>query len=148
MLDNPRVIIGGRHTDARGTLTFVNDFDFKGVERFYTIHAPQPRGWNGHRRESKWFTVVSGTMLIAVVKPDHWEQPDSGLPVQRFLLSGDKPSILCVPPGHATGMVNITHDALVIVFSSGKIECAREDDYRFPTNQWDISGPSPESFLS
>ena len=44
----PRLIDGGLHVDARGVVTHVNDFDFMGVDRFYTIrsHRPfEPRGW-------------------------------------------------------------------------------------------------------
>jgi len=35
------LISGGLHVDERGVVSFVNDFDFKGVDRFYTIRAHQ-----------------------------------------------------------------------------------------------------------
>jgi dTDP-4-dehydrorhamnose 3,5-epimerase len=102
----PHIIDGGLHVDARGVVSFVNDFDFEGVDRFYTIRAHRPhelRGWVGHQRDQKWFFVVQGTALIAVVKPDCWDGPASNLPVERFVLSAAKPQVLHVPPGHATG---------------------------------------------
>ena len=34
-MDRPTLIEGGLHVDARGSVAFVNDFDFKGVDRFY-----------------------------------------------------------------------------------------------------------------
>ena len=137
----PRLIEGGLHVDARGTVAFVNDFGFEGVDRFYIVrsHCPyEPRGWVGHQREQKWFFVVQGTSLIAVVKPDHWQSPASNLPVERFVLFAARPQILCVPPGYATGSTNLTGDATVMIFSSGRIEDAKTDDYRFAVDTWPI----------
>jgi dTDP-4-dehydrorhamnose 3,5-epimerase len=137
----PRIIDGGLHVDARGVVMHVNDFDFKGVDRFYTIrsHRPyEPRGWVGHRRDQKWFSVVQGAALVAVVEPDDWSSPARDLPVQRFVLSAAKPQVLHVPAGHATGSVALSEDAILVIFSSGKIEDAKTDDYRFPVDTWRI----------
>lgn len=144
-MDRPHLIEGGLHVDARGAVTFVNDFDFQGVDRFYAVrsHRPhEPRGWVGHRQERKWFFVVQGTSLIAVVQPDDWQLPTSNVPVERFILSAVKPQILCVPAGHATGSISLTGDAVLLIFSSGRIENAKADDYRFPVDIWSIAGPS------
>ncbi len=139
--DKPEIITGGLHVDARGIVTFVNDFDFKGVDRFYTIQNHQAntcRGWIGHRREQKWFTVVQGSMLIAVVRPDHWELPASSLSVSRWVISALKPQVLHVPAGHATANVNLTDDAILLVFSSGRTSESVEDDFRFPSDTWTV----------
>lgn len=139
----PGLIQGGRHQDARGTVSFVNGFQFKGVDRFYWVKAGRasvPRGWVGHRREHKWFTVVAGKSLIAVVAPDDWSQPARDLPVTRFKLSADTPQVLHVPPGYATGSVNFSPDTVLMIFSSGKIEDVAGDDFRFPVDQWPIQG--------
>ncbi len=137
----PHIIDGGLHVDSRGTVTFVNNFDFKGVDRFYTIRAHrshEPRGWRGHRVEHKWFTVLQGTVLLAVVKPDDWTLPASNLHVERFILSEAKPQILCVPAGHATGSMALSENAILLVFSSGTIEHAKKDNYLFPLDTWKI----------
>lgn len=137
----PRLIEGGLHVDFRGTVSFVNDFDFKGVGRFYTIRAhrlQELRGWVGHQRDHKWFFAIQGTTLIAVVKPDRWDCPSSSLPVARFVLSAAKPQVLHVPAGYATGSVNLSADAILMVFSSGKIEDAKADDHRFAIDTWPI----------
>ena len=139
--EGPELIQGGRRADARGTVSFVNGFDFKGVDRFYWVTAGEAnvlRGWAGHRREQKWFTVVQGEVLIAVVRPDDWERPSQDLPVTRFLLSAAHPQVLHVPPGHATGNVNLNQKAVLMIFSSGKIEDAKADDFRFAVDQWPI----------
>jgi dTDP-4-dehydrorhamnose 3,5-epimerase len=136
-------IEGGLHVDHRGVVSFVNDFDFQGVDRFYTVRAHKvddPRGWVGHRTEDKWFTPLEGTMLIAVVAPDDWKYPTSNIPVQRFILSSLKPVVLHVPAGHATASVMLTTDALLGVFSSGKIADAGKDDWRFDLGAWDVRG--------
>jgi dTDP-4-dehydrorhamnose 3,5-epimerase-like enzyme len=139
-----RLIEGGLHVDGRGVVTFVNDFDFKGVDRFYTIRWHrncEPRGWVGHRREHKWFVAIQGMSLIAVVKLDSWESPASDLPVERFLLSAARPQVLHVPPGHATAIANLSADVILMVFSSGKIEDAKTDDYRFAVDAWPVIEP-------
>jgi len=138
-----RRIEGGLHVDQRGVVSFVNDFDFKHVDRFYTVRAHtvnEPRGWVGHRKEDKWFTPLAGTMLISVVAPDDWEYPTSNLVVQRYILSSQKPAVLHVPAGHATASIMLTPDALLGVFSSGKIADAGKDDWRFDVGTWDVRG--------
>jgi dTDP-4-dehydrorhamnose 3,5-epimerase-like enzyme len=136
------LIRGGCHTDERGTVSFVNDFDFKGVGRFYTIRANrcgEPRGWIGHRTEQKWFTALCGSVLVAAVEIDDWASPSLALPVQRYTLSAASPAVLRVPPGYACAMVMLTDDALLGVFSSGKIEDATKDDWRFDVGMWKVS---------
>ncbi|MCK9175605.1 MAG: hypothetical protein M0O96_10060 [Desulforhopalus sp.] len=136
-------IEGGLHVDQRGVVSFVNDFDLKNVDRFYTVRAHtmgEPRGWVGHRKEHKWFSPLSGTILVAVVTPDDWELPASNLLVQRYVLSSLKPVVLHVPASHATASVMLTANALLGVFSSGRIEDAGKDDWRFDVGTWDVKG--------
>ena len=143
MHETPRLISGGLRTDERGTIAFVNDFDFAGVRRSYTIRparAGQVRGWIGHRREHKWFMCVQGQILIAVVRPDRWEHPSRDLPLDRFTLSAAAPAVLWVPPGHATASLPLSEDTLLTVFSSSRLDAAAADDYRYPPNTWDAAG--------
>ncbi len=142
-IEKPTLIPGGLHVDARGTVSFVNDFNFKGVERFYTIqpHRPrEPRGWVGHRRDRKWFSAMQGSILIAIVRPDDWEHPATNLPIERIVLSGAKPAVLTIPPGYATGMAALTYGAILTVFSAGALCDAGTDDFRFPVGYWPIEG--------
>ena len=119
----------------------MNGFTFDGVERFYWVQSAQvgmQRGWVGHQREHKWFTVVTGEVQVAVVKPDDWQSPRSDLPVARYVLSAIRPQVLHVPAGHATGSINLSPNAIQMVFSSGTIVDARSDDFRFPVSQWPL----------
>jgi dTDP-4-dehydrorhamnose 3,5-epimerase-like enzyme len=138
------LIEGGLHVDERGIVCFCNDFNLEGVARFYTIRSHEtrrPRGWIGHRRDHKWFTALTGSVLIGVVAPDDWKTPSKSLPIERYTLSHLKPSVLHVPPGHATASIMLTNDALLGIFSSGQIENAAEDDWRFPKDTWAIIDP-------
>ena len=137
----PRIIEGGLHVDFRGTVSFVNDFDFDGVDRSYLIRshrAYEPRGWIGHQRDQKWFWVIQGAALIAVVKPDNWKSPSRNLSIERLVLYAAKPQVLYVPGGYATGSVNLSNDTILMIFSSGRIEDAAKDDYRFAVDTWPI----------
>jgi dTDP-4-dehydrorhamnose 3,5-epimerase len=139
---DPQLIEGNLHVDQRGIVSFVNEFDFKGVVRFYTIrsHAPgESRGWIGHRIENKWFMALSGSIHVSVVAPNDWEDPDDDLPVQRFVLSALKPSVLCVPAGHATASIMLSSDAHLGVFSSECLENSRKDDWRFDIKTWPVT---------
>ncbi len=37
MAGNPKILKGGVAVDDRGDVGFVNEFDFAGVKRFYTV---------------------------------------------------------------------------------------------------------------
>ena len=142
----PRLIEGGVHGDARGEVRHVNGFGFGGVDRFYTICPAKPcevRGWVGHQREWKWFYAVSGEYLVGVVQPDDWNTPSSAAAVQSFKLSASQPQILEVPPGCATASMALCAGAMLMVFSSGGIDTAGEDDFRFPPDSWPLCGAVP-----
>ena len=142
-LQTPVLIEGGCHVDARGSLSFVNGFDFQGVERFFWVHSAEAgvlRGWSGHQREHRWFSVVHGEVLVAVVRPDGWQSPSRDLPVTRFRLSAVCPQVLHVPPGHATGSLNLDPGAILLIFSSGTLDQSKTDDFRFPVDRWPIRG--------
>src|SRR5436853_2723395 len=130
---------GDLAVDDRGELTFVNDFDFAGVKRFYTVRnhaAGFVRAWHAHRREAKYVTVVQGTMLIACVLIDDWDKPSPALPVQRFVLSAKTPAVLFIPAGYANGNMSLTADAKAIFFSTSSLEESKGDDIRYDARLW------------
>lgn len=134
-----KLITGGAHAGERGLVTFFNDFGEIRADRFYTVRASQVhqvRGWIGHQREHKWFTALAGCLVLAVVKPNNWQAPSQNLEIRRFTLSFDHPALLHVPPGHAFASMMLTPDALLGVFSTGKIEDAASDDFRFAKDTW------------
>ena len=56
-MDKTSIIQGGRHTDERGSIWFVNSFKFKDVKHFYIIEQPKNivHAWQGQKIEIKYF---------------------------------------------------------------------------------------------
>jgi len=135
-----KLIKGGLAVDDRGEVGFVNDFDFTGVKRFYTVgnhRAGFIRAWHGHRREAKYATVVAGSMLVCCVRIDDWDNPSPHLPVQRFVLSDRTPAVLHIPAGCANGFMSLTEGAKIVFFSTSTLQESLGDDIRFPARTWD-----------
>lgn len=138
--DEPHLLKGGISVDDRGTVRFVNEFDFRDVKRFYMIENHRTgfvRAWHGHKREAKYFLVVSGSALICGVKIDDWTSPSKGLPIHRFVLTDAAPSILYLPEGYANGAMTMRENTRIMVFSTVPLQESLGDDIRFPSRYWD-----------
>ena len=132
----PLLIQGDTFVDARGTLRFVNGFDFRGVKRFYQVENSKKgfiRAWHGHKKEGKYVYVSSGSALVGVVNLETEA-------AQKFVLSAEKPAVLWIPPGNANGFMNLEDGTRVIFFSTLSLEESKGDDIRFPYDKWDIWG--------
>jgi dTDP-4-dehydrorhamnose 3,5-epimerase len=133
---------GDKAVDDRGVLTFVNDFDFDGVQRFYTVTNFQNhfvRAWHGHLKEDKYVTVLRGAAIVAAF-PFPINYGNIGL--ERVVLSAEKPSVLFIPRGYANGFMNLLPDTQMMYFSTATVKESKEDDYRFEANLfrhvWDV----------
>ena len=140
-MSEPSTIQGGLAVDDRGSVRFVNDFNFEGVKRFYQVQNHQAgfiRAWHGHLVEGKYAYVARGSIRLGVVKLDEEDvygtDPESI--IQMFTLSSEKPQVLWIPPGYANGFKTLTDDAVVIFFSTISLDDSIEmgDDFRF---DWD-----------
>ncbi len=137
----PQVIPGGIAIDDRGQVSFVNDFDFVGVKRFYMVsnHARGfVRAWHAHKKEAKFVFVVSGAAIVGLVPADDWDRPNPEAEVKRFVLSAKKPTVLYIPAGYANGFKSLTEDTRIIFFSTSTLEESGGDDFRFDARYWDI----------
>lgn len=137
----PRLILGDAAVDDRGEVTFVNDWWFDGVKRFYVITNHRPgfvRAWHDHKREAKYIHVIQGAAIVGLVAVENWDQPSRTLDVHRYVLSSRRPAVLCAPPGYANGIMSLSGDTKVVVFSTMTLEESLEDDYRFDARLWDI----------
>jgi dTDP-4-dehydrorhamnose 3,5-epimerase-like enzyme len=124
-----KVFEGGVFVDDRGPLRFVNDFDFKGVKRFYQVQNHERgfvRAWHGHKKEGKYVYVAKGSAWVAAV-----DMEDEKL-IEKFVLSDKSPKILYIPPGYYNGFQTLEEDTIVIFFSTTTIEESKGDDYRQP----------------
>jgi dTDP-4-dehydrorhamnose 3,5-epimerase len=130
----PTIIKGGLATDDRGTLRFINDFNFAGVKRFYQIENHEQgfiRAWHGHKKEAKYFYVAEGTILMGAVNLETNE-------VHRFVLSAESPAVLFIPAGYANGFKNLKAKTILHVFSTTTLQESLDDDYRFEYDKWNI----------
>ena len=141
--EQPIFFEGGMLKDERGSVSFVNRFNFRGIKRFYivkNIRKGMVRAWHGHKHEAKYVFVVSGAAKVGVVRIDDWKHPSKRIKVHAFLLSAEKPEILYIPKGHANGFKSLTADAKLIFFSTRTLEQSKNDDIRFEPKYWDIWG--------
>lgn len=139
MIKPVTLIEGGRFEDLRGILSFVNDFDFKDVKRFYTIlhKSSEPiRAWQGHIKEEKYFYVVRGSFCLAWVAVDDWENPSKDLKAEYKILSDQKSEILYVPAGYANGIKALEDNSELLVFSTLTLEDSLEEKIRFDSSLW------------
>lgn len=135
----PRLIEGALAVDDRGSVSFVNDFDFAGVKRCYLVANHQAgfvRAWHGHRHEAKYVTLVRGAAIVAAVKIDNWDSPSRDLPIHRQVLSAQRPAVFYLPAGYANGFMSLTDDATLMFFSTATVEESRGDDIRFDARYW------------
>ncbi|MFC2034989.1 dTDP-4-dehydrorhamnose 3,5-epimerase family protein [Chloroflexota bacterium] len=136
-----RFIGGNSVADDRGVVRFVNDFDFHGVKRFYTVanhRAGFIRAWHAHRHEAKYVAVLQGAAVIGAVKIDNWKNPSRDSEVYRYVLSSHKPAVIYIPAGHANGFMALTEDTILIFFSTVTVEDSSGDDVRYHARYWDI----------
>jgi dTDP-4-dehydrorhamnose 3,5-epimerase len=133
--EGPSIIKGGLAVDDRGTLRFVNDFNFDGVKRFYMVEnhaAGFIRAWHGHRYEAKYVYVVSGAALVVAVR---LEDARLDLPIDkafRTVVSDSAPAIVRIPGGYYNGFKTLTPGCRVIFFSDASLEESKSDDLRLP----------------
>lgn len=122
--------------DDRGTVRFINDFDFAGVKRFYQVENHRSgfiRSWHAHDREGKYVYVVTGAALIGVVN----FRDENAVP-EKFVLSAEIPKVLWIPPGNANGFMSLRENTRIMFYSTSTLEESMGDDIRFAHDKWDI----------
>ena len=137
---DPTLLRGGLAVDDRGDVGFVNDFDFSGVRRFYTVRNHRRgfiRAWHGHRREGKYVFAAAGSALVCAVRIDDWTTPSPDATVHRYVLSERSPAVLSIPAGCANGFMSLSDDAKLVFFSTATLAESMEDDVRYHARYWD-----------
>jgi dTDP-4-dehydrorhamnose 3,5-epimerase len=135
----PKIIEGASAADDRGTVAFANAFAFAGVKRFYKIvnfSTDTIRAFHGHLKEAKYAYVVKGAAIFSVVRMTDTKSPSKDVAPGRWILSGEKPSVLYIPAGHANGFRALVPDTQIMFFSTSTLEESKGDDYRFPADYW------------
>lgn len=148
-----KLIEGGISTDDRGSVRFVNDFDFTDVKRFYQVENHRTgfiRAWHGHIKEAKYVYVPRGSALVGAVHLNFFRTIEiDGIgtaPGSRYVepdyvvLSANNPKIWYIPAGYANGFKTLEPNTIVQFFSTSTLEEALEDDIRYHysnPNLWD-----------
>lgn len=140
-LETPLIISGNKFTDDRGSLTFLNDFLLDGFKRFYVIQNHRSgfiRAWHGHMAEVKAFIPVQGSFLVGAVKLSDSSKPDETTLPERRVIDSANPQAFIIPRGYANGLMSLTEEAKLLVYSTSTLEESKLDDYRYPHDYWDI----------
>lgn len=138
-----RLIKGNVFSDERGSVSFVNDFKFDNIDRFYIIENSEThpvRAWQGHKLDCKNFYCIAGSFQISYVKVDNWENPSSSLQVNVVTLTANESAVLKIPAGYANAIKSLEKGARLMSFSTLPLEQVKEDDVRFDKNTWNIDG--------
>lgn len=139
MQEEPTIIKGGKFSDERGSMRFVNDFNFSDVKRFYFIKHPNTefvRAWQGHQCEKKYFYPISGSFVLAWVKIDDFENPSRNLIPEYHILSANNSEILSIPKGYANGLKALEPNSEVLLFSDMELEDSLTENIRYPSDWW------------
>ena len=129
----PKIITGGSHSDTRGTFRFNNSFDATAIKRIYLIENNETtfvRGWQGHRIEQRWFSVLKGSFKIELIAIDNWEHPSIDLKSLSFIVHAESLDVLLVPKGYVSSIQALEKGAKLLVMSD-YLFGAIQDEYRF-----------------
>lgn len=132
----PELISGNSHIDERGVLNFNNKFDTSSIKRIYFIENISNkiiRGWQGHKVEKRWFSAVSGSFKINLIKIENWKRPNKDSIVIEFHLSSKNLDVLYVPNGYITSIQSTEKNSKLLVMADylfGEIN----DEFRLSLN--------------
>ena len=129
----PRILNGGSHSDTRGTVRFNNSFDATAIKRIYLIENKETtfvRGWQGHRIEQRWFSVLQGSFKIELIAIDNWEHSSSDLKAFSFIVNAETLDVLHVPQGYVSSIQGLEEGAKLLVMADYLLG-AIQDEYRF-----------------
>ncbi|MDR2951264.1 MAG: hypothetical protein LBV71_18915 [Prevotella sp.] len=137
----PHIIKGNIYNDVRGSVSFVNDFNFKNIVRFYIIENSiehELRAWQGHKLDTKYFYCISGSFQVSYIQIDNWDKPSSNLIIQHEILKKDDSKILCIPPGYANALRSLESGSRLLSFSTLPLNEVKDDDVRYDKNTWSV----------
>ena len=136
--EEPKIIDGGKFIDDRGSISFVNDFNFyeSDIQRMYYINNLNKdtiRAFHSHIYEGKYVYVLYGSFKI-IISPliklnDKYALDKEN--IKEYILSDEQPKILYIPPGYTNGFKALSDNNGIIFFSTSTLEESNGDDIRF-----------------
>jgi dTDP-4-dehydrorhamnose 3,5-epimerase-like enzyme len=134
-----KTINGAVATDDRGSVRFVNDFNFEGVKRFYQVQNHTQgfiRAWHAHKKEAKYVYVAKGSALVGAVSLEHIQDVKAGAVVDsskvfKVIISSNNPKVVYIPAGYANGFKSLEDGTIIQFFSTSTLQDSLGDDIRF-----------------
>ena len=135
----PKIVIGNRIFDNRGSVKFNNNLVFKNVKRFYTVHNYEKnfiRAWHGHFKEEKFIGCIKGTFQISAVKIDKKKNPNKKNKVFSFIINQSNSNFIHIPKGFANGSMSLEDNSELLIFSTSTVQESLRDDFRYDYLHW------------
>ncbi len=135
----PRAVEYSVFADDRGTFApFINGLKeisprSVGIKRLYYVCDDSKgvvRGFHYHKKEWKFFVIVSGSAKFVALNPD---KPDEKY---QFVSSARKNNLIIIPPFYANGWVSLSDNTILVCASSATTRESLKDDKRFDPYKW------------
>lgn len=135
----PRAIEYPVFADDRGTFApFINGLgeltpQSVNIKRIYYVCNDSKgvvRGFHYHKKEWKFFVIVSGSAKFVALNPD---KPDEKY---QFISSVRKNNLIIIPPLFANGWVSLSDNTILVCASSATTQESLKDDKRFDPYKW------------
>jgi dTDP-4-dehydrorhamnose 3,5-epimerase-like enzyme len=102
----------------------------KRVYYIYNYGKGVIRGLHYHKKEWKYFTIVSGAAKFIAINPDNPKEK------YEFISSARKPTLVIIPPFFANGWISLEDNTILVCGSSSTLEESLKDDKRYDSNTW------------
>lgn len=107
-----------------------NKLAIKRIYYVYNYGTGIVRGFHFHKKEWKYFMVVSGAAKIIALDP---EKPQE---IFTFISSVRKPNLIIIPPDFANGWVSLEEQTVLVCGSTSTQEESIKDDKRIDPYKW------------
>ena len=145
--NKPRTVEYPVFADDRGTFApFINGLEelapkAVSIKRLYYVCNDSKgiiRGFHYHKKEWKFFVIVSGSAKFVALNPDDPKE------LYTFVSSERKSNAIVVPPGYANGWASLEDNTILVCASNATTSESRADDKRFDPMKWgDVWKVSP-----
>ena len=121
-----KIIEGSSFQDNRGLIRFIIDFDLELIRRMYVIKPELDviRAWQGHKKESKWFYVLSGSFQVQTVNMLYLNHR------QDIILRSNENKVLNIEPGNYNGFLALEESSELLVFADQTLQESKEGYFR------------------
>ena len=131
----PKLMAGNIHSDDRGKIFHINNFDLTPIKRMYAIeniNTTHYRGWKGHLIENRWFYCQIGEIEVQVVSVECFQKKEPK--IETFNLTEKNLNVLFVPKGFATLIKQNKNKSRIIAMSDYLLGASNDENLRWESN--------------